>query len=425
MLRDAGTDYEKLTDLWVRPLNKWTQETHIVNVAMMFKYEALVCELFGEPYENKAEALWRHLYKYNGTAVGTLNGDECLAGTPNNRGFELCSIVELMYSFEWLYSITGDTVWADRLERAAFNALPATLSDDMWTHQYDQQVNQIACVKFPNSPFFGTNFPDAHLFGLEPNFGCCTSNFNQGWPKLAMNVFHRAHGGIAVSMMLPATLNTKINGTHVTVEAESEYPFRSTAKYTVTVQKDVKFALKLRVPAHAKGVKINGESVKRAKDVVIDKVWSGTEVINVELINEPKLVRRKNGLYFLENGVLLYALPIKAEYKMHEYRKNGVERKFPYCDYELYPRSEWNYGFADTNFKVIARDGDSVPFSSNAPRTVVLANMQKVEWDFAPYYDTVSAEKPVSNKPVSEKTEIELIPYGCAKLRMTEMPKTK
>ena len=78
-------------------------------------------------------------------------------------------------------------MWAERLEKLAFNALPAALSDDMWSHQYDQMTNQIACYRQPGKPIYGTNFADANMFGLEPNFGCCTSNFNQGWPKLTMH----------------------------------------------------------------------------------------------------------------------------------------------------------------------------------------------------------------------------------------------
>ena len=425
MLRDMGTDYPSLADLWVRPLNKWTQETHIVNIAMMFKYEALTSDLLGEKYENKAEELWKHLSKYNGTAVGTLTGDECLAGTPNNRGCELCSVVELMYSFECLYSITGDRIWMDRLEKAAFNALPATISDDMWTHQYDQQVNQIACIKFPNASFFGTNYPDAHLFGLEPNFGCCTANFNQGWPKLAMNVFHRCRGGISVSTMLPATLKTKIKGAEVTVKAESSYPFKTAARYEISVEKDVRFAFKVRIPSYAKAVKVNGKLCEKRPYITFDKIWSGSETIDIELVCSPVFMRRDNGLYYVQNGPLVFSLPIKAEYKRYEYERNGVERKFPYCDYELYPKSDWNYGFSDETLTLTEKEGDGIPFSSVSPSVAIKAKMKKVEWDYAPYYNTVSAEKPVSNAPISDETEIELIPYGCAKLRMTEMPKTK
>lgn len=170
ILREQGVKFTDYIDVWKRSLNKWTLETHVVNLAMMLKYEALCSKFFGEPYENIAEELWSTLVEYNGTVVGTLTGDECLSGLKNNQGTELCSVVELMYSFEVLYSITKDPVWAERLEKVAFNALPATISDDMWTHQYDQQVNQIACMAFPGKSYFRTNGPESHLFGLEPHF---------------------------------------------------------------------------------------------------------------------------------------------------------------------------------------------------------------------------------------------------------------
>ena len=69
-------------------------------------------------------------------------GDECLSGTSNTQGTELCAVVELMYTCEWLYAVTGDPVWAERLEKVAFNAMPATFTDDMWAHQYDQIFNK-------------------------------------------------------------------------------------------------------------------------------------------------------------------------------------------------------------------------------------------------------------------------------------------
>ena len=95
-----------------------------------------------------------------------------------------------MYSLEHLFSVFGDAAFGDRLERVAFNALPATFAPDMWSHQYDQQVNQVQCTINPDH-MWTTNGPESNLYGLEPNFGCCTANMHQGWPKFAAHLWMR------------------------------------------------------------------------------------------------------------------------------------------------------------------------------------------------------------------------------------------
>ena len=93
----------------------------------------------------------------------------------------------------------------DRMETIAYNALPATLTADMWQHQYLQQANEIsACTTNPH--VWQTDGPDSTLFGVQPNFGCCTANFNQGWPKLAASALARrtADGAIVVALLAPA-----------------------------------------------------------------------------------------------------------------------------------------------------------------------------------------------------------------------------
>lgn len=42
--------------------------------------------------------------------------------------------------------VTGNTTYADRAEQIAYNALPATLTASMWSHQYLQQQNQIGAI---------------------------------------------------------------------------------------------------------------------------------------------------------------------------------------------------------------------------------------------------------------------------------------
>ena len=113
LLKAQGVDYTALTEQWKTPLNRWRYETHIVNLAMMLKAEALECALTGAPYTDRAEALYEVLAACNGTPVGLFTGDECLSGLSPIQGTELCAVVEQMYSYEQLYACTGDEKWLE------------------------------------------------------------------------------------------------------------------------------------------------------------------------------------------------------------------------------------------------------------------------------------------------------------------------
>ena len=126
LLKEQGTDYETKTELWKTPLYQWTQDTHIVNLTMMLKSEAVSCDLLGEEYTDLAERLERVLRKYNGASFGGFTGDECLGGLSPIRGTELCSIVEQMYSYELLFAYTGDKKWARRRSDCSFVRIDAS-----------------------------------------------------------------------------------------------------------------------------------------------------------------------------------------------------------------------------------------------------------------------------------------------------------
>ena len=124
----------------------------------------------------------------------------------------------------------------------------------------------------------------------------------------------------------------------------------------------------------------------------------------------------------MEYGPLVFSLPIETEYRKREYERDGVVRKFPYCDYELLPHSEWRYGFASKDFEVVEEKGDDIPFSSKAPRLTLRTKLSRVDWDYADGYDSVADRAPKSTAALSAPEDAALYPYGCAKLRMTEMP---
>lgn len=415
LVKNQGADYENFTEDWKRPLNSWKFETHIVNMAMMLKSEAISCDLSGEEYTDKAQRLYDVLKKYNRTPVGVFTGDECLSGVSPIQGTELCAVVEQMYSYELLFAYTGDPKWVNRLETVAFNALPATISEDMWTHQYDQLSNQIACKKFPGKPLFRTNGAESHLFGLEPNYGCCTANFNQGWPKLALSTFMHKDDHIISALPIPSELKTK----DVTILLETNYPFETTLKYTIESQKD--FVFQVRIPAEAKNITVNGK--EENGDFISFNISEGEKrEINISFSFDPCFKKYAYDMKYVKWGSLVFALPIEAERIMYEYEKDGVERKFPYCDYELIPKSDWNYAFAGESLQIKTESVSNIPFSESKPPVTIKALMQKINWGFEDGYNSVCAKIPESRESFSDTEEITLIPYGCSKLRMTVMP---
>ena len=415
ILKEQGMDYNAAIPLWKRPLNRWRFDTHIVNIGMMLKSEAVSCGILGEKYTDNAEKLHEILTEYNGTPVGLFTGDECLSGLSPIQGTELCAVAEQMYSYETLYAFTGDKKWAERLEVLAFNALPATISDDMWTHQYDQMSNQIACIKFPGKPIFRTNGHESHLFGLEPNYGCCTANFNQAWPKFALSVF--MHNGDEVVNAVPVPSELKTEDKYIKIE--TEYPFKNAFKYTVKAENG--FTFKIRIPSFAEKLTVNGE--KANGDMLSFDIGAGEEkeiVIGFDTV--PYFEKRPHELNTVKCGSLVFSVSVKSEKNMLEYERDGVERKFPYCDYELIPVSDWNYAYCSEKLEIQCGEVGDVPFSSEKPPVTVKTAVKKINWGLEDGYEHVCAKIPDSREAISGAEEILLYPYGCAKLRMTEIP---
>eukprot|EP00051_Salpingoeca_urceolata_P018735 m.265966 g.265966 ORF g.265966 m.265966 type:complete len:888 (-) comp19268_c0_seq1:129-2792(-) len=165
------------------------------------------------------------LDRYHQHPQTTWGADEFLAGRDPRRGTELCDIVESMYSLGWHFQQTNVTsatlALLDRVEALAFNALPGTVTADMWMHQYDQQTNGLAAA--PGVECGGLNGPQATVFGLQPYFPCCAVNLPQGWPKLAMHAVQTRLGDGAILLAHLVPVAARIGS--VVINVSTAYPF--------------------------------------------------------------------------------------------------------------------------------------------------------------------------------------------------------
>jgi len=370
------------------------------------------------------------LDRHHGQVTGVFSGDECLSGKDPLQGTELCAVADYMYSLEHAVSVIGDPALGDRLERIAYNAWPATVSPDMWSHQYDQQANQAICATNERC-MWGTNGPQANLFGLEPNFGCCTANMSQAWPKFVAHLWMKTKdNGIAAVALAPSVARFDSGGVPVEVTLDTEYPFRDTLKFIVRPKGEAEFPLKIRIPKWADGstVKISGKEADAPTPdtfYTIDRRWHGETEVEVRLPMKPVAVRRYNNAISLERGPLVYALKIGEDWRRIN---EGMEyRELPHADWEVHPTTDWNYAL-DINEKDVAAGvhfeekpvGDC-PFSPEGAPVVAKVRGKRIDgWTFKNGWPAETPLSPV--RPNTETVDLTFIPYGCTNLRMTELP---
>lgn len=395
--------------------------THVVNNAMAIKFPG-VWYLFSRDAAVRASAyqMFEVMDAYHLMPGGVHSGDEHYAGRSPVQGTELCAVVEAMYSLEHLIAILGDPAFGDRLEKIAFNALPGTFDKTMWAHQYDQQPNQVLCSVHPRS--WTTNGPDSNLFGLEPNFGCCTANSHQGWPKYVAHLWMATEDdGIAAVAYAPSELTTTLRGVRVRITEETEYPFRETVRLLVSPEKPLEFPLVLRVPgwASAATVRVNGRAEPKVAAGAFHRIlrtWKAGDVVEIRLPMELRSSRWFNGSVAVERGPLVFSLRIGEDWRK-------LRDHSPAADWEVHPVTAWNYGLlADLKtMKVREKPVGPYPFSPEGAPVEIQARGRKL-----PFWQMENGSAaPPPQGPVASREPLEtitLIPYGAAKLRITEFP---
>jgi DUF1680 family protein len=410
--------------------------THGVNHGMAIKYGGVRWRLTGDEADKQApHRMLATLDTYHGQANGLFSCDEHLAGRMPSQGSESCTVVEMMYALEELIAITGEVALAERLEQLAFNALPATISDDWTAHQY----NQVVC-KISHDRVFATNGPDANLFGLEPNFGCCTANMHQGWPKYNSRLWMTDAGGDLVALSYaPCVVNTTVQGAPLKVEVKTDYPFRETVEIVLTTsqaQPLVLQKLSLLVPTWAEGATLTRND---APDHPSQPLSPGTvhQVENVRLapteptslvLRLPMKIQVREGFkkaVSIHRGPLVYALRIPAEKRVIRDREG-----LPFDDYELHPKAPWNFGLEIENpsqpgLALRFHEGrlGANPFADDASPGVIEVSARRLPaWRIEKNAAAPPPESPIPSTEQEPHT-LQLVPYGASRLRVAEFPR--
>lgn len=402
------------------------------------------------------------------------------------NGLELCAITELMNSMEKLYELYGDGRLADRLELLIFNAYAGQITPDYWCHQYDGESNQVAvrvakhqhgndCTA--NIYGFAPNYECClnNMHAGWPKFvqNMWLATHDQGLVAAAYGPSQvTAQVGDGAKVTIKEQTDYPFDG-DITLAVIPERPVR------------FPLHLRIPAWASGARVEIGSERLEPAAGSVcrIEREWNPGDIVKLHFPMRLRTETRYNNSVSILRGPVYYSLRVGMEPKRLptwlESARKGIELGFPAYDWEIEAATPWNYGllidrknperdvqvvrnpvgalpFAQKGEQVYLRRGERkyepVISAEDAPVVLKVKGRRLPQWgmgeiqvagaprnspsiwgkenlpllDLLPDWKNTAADAaspPVSPVESAEPLEdLELIPFGSARLRVTEIP---
>lgn len=422
---------------WTNIFNNTTVRHHVVNTSQALKMPVLFYQQ--SKSEDDKKAFLKGLFNMgidHGRIDGLPNSDEAARDNKSTRGTETCGVVESMLSTEIAIRIFGDSVYADYLEKVAYNALPPCYAPDYLGHVYYILQNQVLATNGYHE--FDCDHGDSSAFGAPNGFDCCFSNNHMGWPKLVKSMWMATKdNGLAVIAYGPNKVSAKVaDGKNAVFHQVTNYPFDESVVLDY-MGEEADFSLMLRIPNWCENpvVRINGEELNglvAGKYFSLTRMWKPGDKVELMFPMKIEASTWYNDSVAVSRGPLIYSLKIKEDYRLldnNDARELKVGVNGGLLNREVFPESRWNYGLVvdydnpESSFTVVKNDMSEHPFHyENAP--IIL----KGKGQIIPHWNldgNIAGSQPFGSVPHDESLceDIELVPYGSARLKITHFPK--
>ena len=369
-------------------------------------------------------------------ASGLPSTTEHLNPVSERAAHESCNLATLPYTYGTMLRVTGDASWADRIEKAVFNAGLGAITKDFKAHQYFSAPNQM--IATTHSHHLGY-FPAFMAYCPGHAVACCTGNINRMMPYYTMQMWLKTrNNGIAAALFGPSSVTSKTGEQmkEVTIHQRTRYPFGEVIEFEIEASSPSRFEFLIRIPEWCRkpGITLNSnpldEDPRPGTFYSIEQKFSDGDLITLTL---PMEVQTSNwphkGISF-ERGPLVFSFPVKDSAVVAK----AYEKSTPaFPAWDLFPEEPWAFSpqVADPkDVKVVTDDPAGYPWNPENPPVKLLVPARKVEnWSLQSHIDPESGEvfKHISAFPehlqLSPQTvTIELVPYGATMLRVTLFP---
>jgi DUF1680 family protein len=189
---------------------------------------------------------------------------------------ETCSTLAWIQFNRELLRTTGDAKYAEEIERSAYNDLlgaQAPNGED-WCYYV-----------FPNGRRVHTTY-----------WRCCKSSGAMALEELPALAYHVDESGVRVQLYGPGEMHAPLpGGGALVLRQDTGYPFDGAIRLVLEPERDVRFALRLRIPAWVEmfTVRVNGEAIDAALDdhgfASIDRTWRNGDIVELAFPMQPRL----------------------------------------------------------------------------------------------------------------------------------------